>query len=69
MIFNILKFFSGVTLLFLLALIFFEFDTGESNIRYSVLVEEAFMMSLKFHAIALPIYFLLFYRKNSKGED
>lgn len=64
MIFNILKFFSGVTLLFLFALIAFELDIDEHNIKYTLLMKEALIMSLKFHVIALPIYFLFFKKRN-----
>lgn len=60
MIFTILKLFLGMTFLFLFGLIIFELDINDGDIRYEFLIKEALMMSLKFHVIYLPIYFLIF---------
>lgn len=65
MILNILKNFLGVTLLFLIAIVFFEIDAGVKRLDYFSLFKEALMMSLKFHIVVLPIVFL-FPKKKDK---
>jgi len=63
MILKILKFFIFVALLCFFAMVIAELDAGRKNLQYAILIEEAFMMSLKLHFIILPIHFLISRRK------
>ena len=58
-ILTLLSFF-GAVILFFIALLYAQMDVGIKNIHYDLLIEEAFMMSLKFQLVALPIYLLFF---------
>ena len=57
-ILTLLSFFGGV-ILFFIVLLYAQMDVGIKNIHYDLLIEEAFMMSLKLHFIILPIHFLI----------
>lgn len=61
-ILTLLSFF-GAVILFFIALLYAQMDVGIKNIHYDLLIEEAFMMSLKLHFIILPIHFLISRRK------
>ena len=49
-ILTLLSFFGGV-ILFFIVLLYAQMDVGIKNIHYDLLIEEAFMMSLKLHFI------------------
>ena len=57
-ILTLLSFFGGF-----IVLLYAQMDVGIKNIHYDLLIEEAFMMSLKLHFIILPIHFLISRRK------
>ena len=61
-ILTLLSFFGSV-ILFFIALLYAQMDVGIKNIHYDLLIEDAFMMSLKLHFIILPIHFLISRRK------
>jgi len=61
-ILTLLSFFGSV-IFFFIALLYAQMDVGIKYIHYDLLIEEAFMMSLKLHFIILPIYFLISRRK------
>ncbi len=61
-ILTLLSFF-GAVILFFITLLYAKMDVGIKYIHYDLLIEEAFMMSLKLHFIILPIHFLISRRK------
>ena len=62
-ILTLLYFFGAIIILFFIALLYAQMDVGIKYIHYDLLIEEAFMMSLKLHFIILPIHFLISRRK------
>ena len=61
-ILTLLSFF-GAVILFFIVLFYAQMDVGIKNIHYDLLIEKAFIMSLKLHFVILPIHFLISRRK------
>ena len=61
-ILTLLSFF-GAVILFFVSLLYAQMDLVIKNIHYDLLIEKAFIMSLKLHFVILPIHFLISRRK------